>query len=143
MTVYADVLVIVNLYVDYILLSLVKGFLRLSPPGYRLVLGGLAGGALSLVGLLPLPGWAGPVASGASALLTALAAFAPLGRKLMLRCWLSLWGASFLLAGAVLFVLQFVPAGHMAVVGGAVYFDLSLPVLFFTTCGAYKEFNLA
>ena len=143
MTVYADVLVIVNLYVDYILLRLVKGFLRLSPPGYRLVRGALAGGALSLVGLLPLPGWAGPMASGASALLTALAAFAPLGRKLMLRCWLSLWGASFLLAGAVLFVLQFVPAGHMAVVGGAVYFDLSLPVLFFTTCGAYIVFKLA
>lgn len=40
-------------------------------------------------------------------------------------------------------MLQFVPAGHMAVVGGAVYFDLSLPVLFFTTCGAYIVFKLA
>lgn len=142
MTVYADVLVIVNLYVDYILLCLVKSFLRMSAPGYRLVLGGLAGGALSLLGLLPLPGWAGPFTAGAASLLTALAAFAPRGKRLMLKCWLCLWGASFLLAGAVLFVLQFLPAGHMVVVGGAVYFDLSLPVLFFATCGAYGLFRL-
>lgn len=48
MTVYVDVLVIVNLYVDYILLCLVKSFLRMNAPGYRLVLGALAGGVLSL-----------------------------------------------------------------------------------------------
>ncbi len=142
MTVYADVLVIVNLYIDYILLSLVKSFLNIEAPGYRLVLGALAGGALSLMGLMPLPGWAGPFTAGAAAMLTALAAFAPRGRRLMVKCWLSLWGASFLLAGAVLFVLQFVPAGRMALVGGAVYFNLSLPVLFFTTCGAYGVFWL-
>lgn len=140
MTVYADVLVIVNLYIDYILLCLVRRFLNLAAPGYRLVLGALMGGLLSLVGLLPLPGWAGPPVAGLTAGLTALAAFAPLGKKLLLRCWLCLWGASFLLAGAVLFILQFVPAGHMALVGGAVYLDLSLPVLFFATCGAYALF---
>ena len=82
MTVYADVLVIVNLYVDYILLCLVKSFLRMSAPGYRLVLGALMGGALSLLGLLPLPGWAGPFTAGAASLLTALAAFAPRGKRL-------------------------------------------------------------
>lgn len=142
MTVYADVLVIVNLYVDYILLCLVKSFLRISASGPRLALGALTGGILSLVGLLPLPGWAGPLTAGLSAMLTALAAFAPRGRRLMLRCWLCLWAASFLLAGAVLFILQFVPAGHMALVGGAVYLDLSLPVLFFATCGAYAMFRL-
>lgn len=142
MTVYVDVLVIVNLYVDYILLCLVKSFLRMNAPGYRLVLGALAGGVLSLLGLLPLPGWAGPFTAGISSLLTAFAAFAPRGRRLLLKCWLCLWGASFLLAGAVLFVLQFVPAGHMALVGGAVYLNLSLPVLFFSTCGAYGLFRL-
>lgn len=142
MTVYADVLVIVNLYIDYILLSLVRRCLNLATPGYRLVLGALAGGALSLLGLLPLPGWAGTVAAGLSAGLTALAAFAPAGKRLLLRCWLGLWGASFLLAGFILFILQFIPAGHMAVVGGAVYFDLSLPVLFAATCGAYGVFWL-
>lgn len=143
MTVYADVLVIVNLYVDYILLCLVRRFLRLGTSGPRLVLGALAGGVLSLLGLLPWPGWAAPFTAGLSAMLTALAAFAPAGRKLLLRCWLCLWGASFLLAGFVLFILQFVPAGHMAVVGGAVYFDLSLPVLFTATCAAYAVFWLA
>lgn len=142
MTVYADVLVIVNLYIDYILLCLVRRFLGIGVSGPRLVLGALTGGMLSLVGLLPLPGWAGPPVAGLTAGLTTLAAFAPMGKRLLLRCWLCLWGASFLLGGAVLFFLQFVPAGHMALVGGAVYFDLSLPVLFFATCGAYGLFWL-
>lgn len=140
MTVYADVLVIVNLYVDYILLHCVRRFLRLGTSGVRLVLGALAGGFLSLLGLLPWPGWAGPLLAGFCAMLTALAAFAPAGKKLLLRCWLCLWGFSFLLAGFLLFVLQFIPPGHMALLGGAVYLDLSLPVLFFSTCIAYAVF---
>ena len=38
MTVYADILVIVNLYVDFLLLSGVQSFLRLKVRGWRLVL---------------------------------------------------------------------------------------------------------
>lgn len=140
MTVYADVLVIVNLYVDYILLCCVRGFLHLGKSGGRLVLGALAGAVSGLVGLLPLPGWLAPAMGGFSALAAAAAAFAPMRPRLLVRCWLCMWLFSFLLAGFLLFVAQFAPPGYMAVVGGAVYLDLSLPVLFTATCAAYGVF---
>lgn len=143
MTVYADVLLVVNLYVDYILLHCVRRFLGLSTSNFRLVLGALTGGALSLLGLLPLPGWTGPFLAGACALGTAAAAFAPAKGRLLLRCWLSLWTFSFLLCGFLLFVSQFAPPGYLRVVGGAVYLNLSLPLLFLCTCGAYLVFRAA
>ncbi len=140
MTVYADVLVIVNLYVDYFLLRCVQGFLRLEAPGWKLVAGALAGALGSLLCLLPLPRWSGPLCAGLCTLASAAAAFLPMGLRRFLRAWLCLWLFSFLLAGFVLFAAQFAPAGYMAVVGGAVYLDLDLPLLFFATCGAYLVF---
>ena len=137
MTVYADILVIVNLYVDFLLLYWVQAYLRLKTRGGRLVLGALAGSLSSLLGLLPWPGWVGPLLGGACAMAAAGAAFAPVKTRLFLRCWLCTWLFSFLLAGFVLFVMQFAPPGYMTLVGGAVYLDLSLPVLFFATCLAY------
>ena len=58
MTVYADVLVIVNLYIDFFLLWCVKKALGLSAKRRRLALGALLGGIVSLAALLPMPGWA-------------------------------------------------------------------------------------
>lgn len=140
MTVYADVLVIVNLYVDYLLLRCVRGFLRLDVQGGRLVGGALAGALGSTLCLLPLPLWCGPLCAGVCTLAAAASAFLPMRLRRFLRCWLCLWLFSFLLAGFVLFAAQFVPAGYIGMVGGAVYLDLDLPLLFFATCGAYLVF---
>ena len=140
MTVYADILVIVNLYIDYILLCCVRRFLRLQTTGIRLVLGALAGAFCSLSGLLPLPGFAGPILGGICALAAAGAAFSPAKPRLFFRCWLCMWLFSFLLAGFLLFVTQFAPPGYFALVGGSVYLNLSLPLLFFATCLAYFLF---
>ncbi len=142
MTVYADILVIVNLYVDYFLLRCVRSFLRLEAPGKRLVAGALAGALGSMLCLLPLPRWSGPLCAGLCTLGAAAAAFLPMSLRRFLRCWLCLWLFSFLLAGFVLFAAQFAPAGYAAVVGGAVYLNLDLPLLFFATCGAYLVFWL-
>lgn len=57
MTVYADLLFIVNLYIDALLLSAVRRFLRLPLTGKRLLLASVLGGAFGLSALLPaLPG---------------------------------------------------------------------------------------
>lgn len=142
MTVYADVLVVVNLYVDFLLLCCVKSFLRLQSSGKRLVLGALAGALSSLAGLLPVPGWAGPFLAGACALASAAAAFAPMRARRFFQCWLCMWLFSFLLAGFMLFLMQFAPPGYLTLVGGSVYLNLSLPVLFAATCLAYGGFQL-
>lgn len=140
LTVYADILVIVNLYVDFLLLCGVQSFLRLKVRSRRLVLGALAGALCSLAGLLPVPEWVSPMLGGLGSLAAAGVAFAPLRPRLFLKCWLCTWVLSFLLAGFLLFLGQFAPPGYLAVVGGAVYLDLSLPVLFAATCLAYGLF---
>ncbi len=53
MTVYADILFLINLIVDYFLLRLTAAMLRLKPRLWRLLLGAVAGGAFSLYIFLP------------------------------------------------------------------------------------------
>ena len=140
MTVYADVFVIVNLYIDFFLLWCVRRFLRLQAKGWRLVAGGLCGALCGLVSLFPMAGWASLLAGGAVALAASAAAFCPLGWRQLARAWLCLWIFSFLLAGVFLFLTRFLAPARVAVVGHAVYFDLSLPLLFLFTCLAYGVF---
>lgn len=53
MTVYADILILVNFTVDYFLLALTSRFLNKSPRLLRLILGAAAGGVFSLYIFLP------------------------------------------------------------------------------------------
>ena len=53
MTVYADLLFIVNLYIDALLLSAVRRFLKLPLSGRRLFLSSVLGGVFGLSALLP------------------------------------------------------------------------------------------
>ncbi len=138
--VYADVFVIVNLYIDFFLLWCVRGFLRLRAKGWRLVAGSLCGALCALLSLLPMPGWASLLLGGGVAFVTAAGAFSPVKWQQLLRAWLCLWLFSFLLGGFFLFLIRFFAPKNMAVLGSAVYFDLSLPLLFFFTCLAYGVF---
>lgn len=137
MTVYADVLVIVNLYIDFFLLWCVKKALGFAAKTRRLALGALIGAVFSLSALAPLGKGCVLLLGIAAAPAIVAAAFAPVGLKAILRAAVCFWGASMLLAGFFLFLLRFTAPGHIAVAGSIVYLDLSLPMLFFFTCGAY------
>lgn len=143
MVIYADVLIIVNLYVDFFLLWAVKKFLHLPRKSFRLVLGSFVGAICSLYSLLPeLSSWLSLLAGLLSALLTAACAFLPLSSRLFLKAALALWMFSLLLAGFFLFLFRFLPAGRGTVMGNVLYLDLSLPALFFGTLFAYGVFRL-
>lgn len=138
LVIYADVLVVVNLYVDFFLLWCVDRFLGLRAKALRLLAGALVGALAALLSLPPgQPGWLTFLLGAATAAAASLAAFAPRERKLLAKAALCLWVFSFLLAGCCLFFLRVFAPGNMAVVGSAIYLDLSLPLLFFLTCGAY------
>lgn len=144
LTVYADVLVIINLYVDFFLLWSVKKFLRLGKRNRQLVLGALTGGAFSLTALLPQPPPFLSLLLGlGSALAVTAAAFCPLAPRLFWKAAFCFWGFSLLLAGFFLFLIRFFAPQRAAVLGTAVYFDLSPALLFFFTCAAYLVFALA
>ena len=141
-TVYADVLVIVNLYVDFFLLWCTRRTLCLRGKPWRLAAGALTGALCTLVCLIPWQAWWLSLGWGAvSAVLTTAAAFWPLSRRGFLKAALCFWGFSLALAGLCLFLMQWAAPRSVAVVGHAVYLNLSLPLLFFCTAGAYGLFG--
>lgn len=138
LTIYADILVIVNLYLDFFLLWCVKRSLRLRTKSRRLVLGALLGALCSLTALLPeQPPWLSLLLGLLTALGVSAAAFCPLPPRTFCRAVLSFWAFSLLLAGFFLFLLRFFSPGNVAVLGSVVYFDLSPLLLFLFTAAAY------
>lgn len=143
MTVYADILMLLNLYIDFFLLLAVRRFLGLQVRGRRLVLGALTGGLLSLTALL---GWEGPLSlllGAATALAVTAAAFAPLPLRRYLRATACFWLCTLGLAGLVLFLLRFFAPRGVTLLGSVLYFDLSPGLLFACTLGAYGSYALA
>ena len=142
LTIYADMLVAVNLYIDFFLLWCVRKVLGLGARTCRLLLGAFLGAAWALLSLLPLPAWTALPLGLIGALLAALGAFTPGSAKLLGKAALCLWLFSFLLAGFCLFLLQVLSPAGLAVSGNVIYLDLSPRLLFLFTCGAYGLFWL-
>ncbi|MCQ4839815.1 sigma-E processing peptidase SpoIIGA [Neglectibacter timonensis] len=142
LTIYADILVLNNLYIDFFLLWCVKKFLHLHPGKGRLVLGALAGALSALLVLLPVSRLILLLFGALSALAATAAAFAPLKPFLFWKAALAFWVFSFLLAGFLLFLLTYLPTSGLAVLGNAVYFDFSPLFLLCATCAAYLVFSL-
>ena len=143
LTIYADILVLVNLYVDFFLLWAVNRFLGLRARNRRLVLGALVGGLLALTALLPAGGALSLALGAAGALATTAAAFAPLPWGAFLRAAGCFWLCALGLAGLALFLARVLSPKGLAVLGGVVYLDLSPGMLFICTCGAYLLLELA
>ena len=95
LTIYADMLVAVNLYIDFFLLWCVRKVLGLGARTRRLLLGAFLGAVWALFSLLPLPAWAALPLGLGGALLAALGAFAPGSAKLLGKAALCLWLFSF------------------------------------------------
>lgn len=143
MTVYADILIAVNLYIDFFLLWCVKKLLHLGIKNRRLAAGAMVGAVCALTALLPeLPPWAALLTSAVSSVGVSAAAFAPMSLKMLLKAAASFWAATFLLAGFFLFLIRFFAPKSVALFGSVVYFDLSPLLLFIFTCAAYGIFWL-
>jgi|GEM_PF-123906 len=138
MVIYADILILTNLYIDFLLLCCVKRFLHLRAKTTRLLIGSLVGAACSLSALLPaLPPSLNLVIGIATALITTSAAFLPLNLFMYIKTAISFWAFSFIFAGFFLFISHFFSTHNLSVNNGTVYFNISPLVLFVSTCGAY------
>ena len=138
MTVYADILFIVNLYVDALLLAAVRRFLRLPLGKGRFLLAALLGGVFGLCALLPdIRGFPLLLLGTMEALALAAAAFAPKPIITLLKAafLLLLFGAA--LSGLLLLAQCVLPLRGVLLSNGAVYFDISAPALVLLTCAAY------
>lgn len=138
MTVYADILFLVNLYIDALLLSAVRRFLRLPLSRWRWLLASALGGAFGLFALLPrLRGLALLLLCVGQAAALVTAAFYPQRPGVLLRgtFLLFLFGAA--LSGLLTLFSRFVPMRGMLLLNGTVYFDLSPLWLVLCTCLSY------
>ena len=143
MTVYADILLLLNLYIDFFLLWTVRRLLGLRARPRRLLLGALAGALLSLTALLGLEGLPALLLGVATALAVTGAAFAPLPLHRFLQAAGCFWLCTLGLAGLVLFALRFFAPRGVTLLGSVVYLDLSPALLFGCTLGAYGLYALA
>lgn len=138
MIIYADILFITNLYIDFFLLLCVKKFLRLKVTGMRMLAGALVGAAYSLCAMLPaMPGILSLAAGIVSAFLIALVTFAPNNIFVLLRASLCFYVFSFIFAGFFFFIYFLFTPDNLAVRNGLVYIDLSPALVFGFTLLAY------
>lgn len=144
MVIYADILFLVNLYIDFFLIVCVKKFLRLQATGFRMFLGALVGAFSSLCALLPvLDGILSILVGIVSAFLITAAAFAPIRLFAYLKAATAYWLFSFLFAGFFLLLSNFLPLSNLTVRNGTVYFGISPLMLFVFTLLAYLVISLA
>lgn len=138
MTVYADVLIILNLFVNYFLLLGCKILLRREVKRARLLLGACVGAVYSLI-IFALA--VGSVLSVLLKLLVSvlitLCAFGYGGLKSFLSACGSLFGMSFVFGGLMFALWIFVSPNGMVYKNGAVYFNISLLFVCFATVICY------
>ena len=136
MKIYADILVLVNIYIDYFILLAVKRFLHLNPPVYRLIIAALVGGASGLMSLLPVPFWASWLLLAAAAFGICLIAFFQKNRLAYIKSVVCFFAFSLMFSGIVIVLVQLFQI-NATVIGGRVYFGISPALLIIFTVLAY------
>ena len=138
LTVYVDVLIAINIFVNYFLLLCVKKMLKLNVMRYRIFLGALAGGIYSLVIFLPeIPNILTALMNLTASLIIVLISFKPDKPKPLLKVFLTFFGVNFAFAGVMLALwLLFKPRG-MIYQNCIVYFNIDIKVLIISTVVSY------
>ncbi len=138
MVVYADVLVVLNLIVDYFLVLLTSKLLRSAISVWRALLSGGIGALSSLYIFLPQSFWLVEFAVRIiiCALMT-LAAFGFKGAKSFFRGMAVLFGVTFGYAGLMMAVWYIIRPSGMVINNSVVYFDISPTVLIVSSVISY------
>ncbi len=137
MIIYADILFLVNLYIDYFLLLCVKNFFHLEVKTYRLVIASVVGGAVSLFSLLPLSFALSLPIAVLSSCLICLIVFGYGNLFRLIKSTICFYSFGFIFSGIILALVSIFPINGTAVIGGKVYFDISLIYLVLFTLLAY------
>lgn len=142
-TVYIDVLVLVNLLVNYFLLLLVRSFLHVQAGRGRLFLGALAGALGSLVILLPQPHWSVGLfyRLALSAVMTAVC-FCPVSPRLFWKLLGLLYLAAFGFAGFMLALWAMGQSSGLLMNNGILYLPVSPMLLLLLAAAAYLVMKL-
>ncbi len=143
MVVYADVLLIVNLFVNYALLLCSSMIMKKHTQRLRILLGAAIGAFYGFVVFLPeLPSLAEFALRFAATVLIVLGAFGYKNLPSFLRSFFTFFAVSFAFGGIMLVLWVTVAPIGMIYNNGAVYFDIDLAVLAVSTVVSFAVVSL-
>lgn len=141
--VYVDVLLALNLILNYLLLLSGACLLRQSVRRWRLLAGACLGAIYSLVIFLPeLPAPASVLLKALFCITIVLAAYPVRGFRHFVRLTACFLTANFVFAGAMMALWLLLRPKGMVYQNGAVYFNISVPVLILTAAVCYGLLTL-
>ncbi len=137
-SIYIDVLITVNIFIDYFLLMLTKKIIGSNIRYVRVIIGSVVGGIFSLTALLPaLPFGLNILTDIAVALILIFITFGRCEIKTYIKRVAVFFTLSFLFGGMMIFVyLTFKPRG-MGIYNDVIYFDISPVLLIILTLVCY------
>ncbi|MCR4796146.1 MAG: sigma-E processing peptidase SpoIIGA [Ruminococcus sp.] len=137
-TIYVDVLLVLNIYVNYFLLRITAGLTHSPLRTGRCIAASLYGSIFSLTILLPnLGSIAALLIKTAAAVSIVALSFGLHGRKRLVINTLAFFAANFVLAGTVYGVYSVFEPRFMHFCNGCFYIDFSLLILILTTAVLY------
>ncbi len=139
MQVYADVLVVLNVLVDYFLLSAAARLLHINPPFWRQLIAAILGGLSSLVIFLPTQGFVSELLiQCAVCAIMAFAAFGFVSFRRFVRAAAVLFGVTFGYGGGMMALWYILRPDGMVINNSVVYFDISpLFLILFSVAGYF------
>lgn len=136
--IYVDVLIAVNVFVDFMLIACTKKFLHIKIKYIRMILGSILGGILSLVALLPNLIFPINIAVDLfSACLIILASFGKCNFKTFLKRVAVYFSLAFSFCGIMLGIYTALKPKGMAVYNDVIYFNISPILLIILTLVCY------
>ncbi len=142
-TIYVDVLICVNIFINYFLLLSVSKILNLTLIRKKLILSALVGAIYSLIILLPPVSWILSlfIKLVMSASIVILA-FRWISLKLFLKTFLTFYGVNFLFGGIIFFIWYFVTPNRIFINNDMIYLNLSPLFLVLATFASYLAIRL-
>lgn len=142
MTVYVDILVVLNTLVNYFMLSAVKRITRENTSRLRIALGAVAGGASSLLIFIENLGFFMTLLKAAASFLMVLLSFNFESLKKYLKNVLWLFIISFVFGGVMFALYMVLGVDAMIYTNGIVYFDIDMPFLVVGSVVSYAVISL-
>ena len=142
-TVYIDVLITVNIFIDFFLILCTKTLLHISQKLSRLIFGAVLGGVFSLAALLPrIPFGLNLIFDAALAVPIILVSFGFCSFKLFLKRFIVYFFCSFFFCGIMIFVYTSFKPKSMEIYNDVIYFNISPFLLIILTLVCYYTLRL-
>lgn len=137
MTVYADVLIAVNTFINFFILLFCAKLNKLQYKTSRLILGAISGGVAALSIFLTINAFYEIVLKTATATIMVLIAFGYYKIKIFIRNVALLFLTTYLFAGIMFGIWMFIKPGNILINNSVVYFDVSVTFLIIATALIY------